>query len=66
MCLAIPGRVTGIDGARVTVQYPGQSRIVLSGGESVKIGDHVLVQMGIIIQIISPRRAAASLRAWTS
>lgn len=66
MCLAIPGQVIKIDGPKITVKYPSESRIVYSGGESLKVGDHVLVQMGVVVQIISQKEAADSLSAWTS
>jgi hydrogenase expression/formation protein HypC len=64
MCLAIPGKITSLQGQQATVQYPHESRQVLVAGIPVKEGDYVLVQMGIIIQVISPSDAKLSLDAW--
>ncbi|KKT73458.1 MAG: Hydrogenase assembly chaperone HypC/HupF [Microgenomates group bacterium GW2011_GWA2_44_7] len=64
MCLAIPGRVKEITGRQAIVQYPGETRRVLVGEEGVKVGDFVMVQMGIIIKILSKKEASVSLDAW--
>lgn len=64
MCLAIPGKVSKIEGKRVWVQYPLEVREVLAGDEKVKLGDSVLVQMGIIIKILSEGEAKAAHDAW--
>jgi len=66
MCLAIPGKITHLNGQQATVKYPHESRQVLVAGIPVKVGDYVLVQMGIIIQVISPADAQSSLAAWSS
>ncbi|MDO8497724.1 MAG: HypC/HybG/HupF family hydrogenase formation chaperone [bacterium] len=66
MCLAIPGKVHKIEGKKVWVKYPHAIREVLAGDEPVKVGDFVLVQMGIILKIVSLREAASSLKAWKS
>jgi len=64
MCLAIPGKVIKIEGRKATVQYPGQSRFALIGDEKIKVGDFVLVQMGIIIQKLSKKDAKISMSVW--
>ena len=66
MCLAIPGKVHKIEGKKVWVKYPHAVREVLVGDEQVKVGDFVLVQMGIVLRIVSPREARSSLKAWKS
>ena len=66
MCLAIPGKVKKIIGRQLIVQYQNEERTVLTGGEPVKVGDFVLVQMGIVIQILSPKEAAEANKAWTT
>ncbi len=53
MCLAYPGVVKKINGETVIVSYPSHQKKVFKGGEDIKIGDRVLVQMGIIIRVIS-------------
>lgn len=65
MCIAAPGKIIKVDGKAATVEYPGTTRQVLIGNESVKIGDWVLVQMGIIIKILTPEESAASQKAWS-
>ena len=57
MCLAIPGKILKVEGQKITVEYPGQIRQALAGGESVKIGDWILVQMGVVIKILTPEEA---------
>ncbi len=64
MCLAIPGKVKHIDGRTAIVGYPGEERKAMVGEEGVKIGDFVMVQMGIIVKILTPKEAEESLNAW--
>jgi hydrogenase assembly chaperone HypC/HupF len=58
MCLAIPGKVKEIKGEQVLVQYPKEIRPAFSGGEPVKIGDYVMVQMGIVIKILNQKEVS--------
>ncbi len=64
MCLAIPGKIKKIEGHKALVEYPDQTRQALVGDEKVKAGDYVLVQMGIVIQVINPSEAQEALKAW--
>jgi hydrogenase assembly chaperone HypC/HupF len=64
MCLAIPGKVSNIEGHKIYVQYPNEKRPAMVGDEPVKIGDYVLVQMGIVIKILSTKEAKAAQKAW--
>ena len=64
MCLAFPGRVINIEGLKAIVEYPGEVKQALIGVEDVKVGNMVLVQMGIIIQVISASQADKSAKAW--
>lgn len=57
MCLAFPGKVKEIKGERVLVEYPQETRLALAGGEPVKLGDFVMVQMGIVIKILTSEEA---------
>jgi len=57
MCLAIPGKIKEINGREVLVKYPTETRKVLVGDEPIEVGDHVLVQMGIIIKILTQEEA---------
>ena len=64
MCLAVPGKVKKVDGKVVTVSYPVEDRQVFSGGEKVKVGDYVMVQMGIIVKKINEKEAKIAIKAW--
>ncbi|MBI3887984.1 HypC/HybG/HupF family hydrogenase formation chaperone [Candidatus Microgenomates bacterium] len=61
MCLAIPGKIIKIAGRKAIVQYPGEQRVALVGEEGLKVGDHVMVQMGIIVKKISSIEAGKML-----
>ena len=65
MCLAIPGKIIKIAGHKIIVEYSGQTSQVLVGNEPIKIGDYVMVQMGIVIKILSPKEAALLQKAWS-
>jgi hydrogenase assembly chaperone HypC/HupF len=64
MCLAIPGKVKEIQGERLTVEYPTETRAALAGEIPVKTGDYVLVQMGIVIKVVTKKEAYESWDAW--
>ena len=64
MCIAAPGKVVKIEGKKAFVDYFGEVKQVLTGGEPIKVGDFVMVQMGIVVKVISPKEAAISLKAW--
>ena len=64
MCLAVPGKVKKIEGKKIWVEYPGEVREALGGGVPVKIGDYVLIQMGIIIKKLTPKEAKATIKTW--
>lgn len=66
MCLAIPGLVKKIDGQRLTVEYPTETRQALAGGVPVKVGSYVLIQMGIVLKEVSKAEAVTSWKAWKS
>ena len=64
MCLAIPGRVKKIEGRKAVVDYVSEEREVMIGENGVKIGDYVMVQMGIIVKVISEEEAKSMIEAW--
>jgi hydrogenase expression/formation protein HypC len=65
MCLAIPGKIVEIKNKTAIVQYPKERReVMLDPHLHVKKGDYVLVQMGIIMQKISKKKAFESQAAW--
>lgn len=79
MCIAFPGTVTSIKDRVATVEYnpPTQNsanpsedlsftKQVMIGDKQTKIGDKVMVQMGIIVKVISQEENDSILEAWSS
>jgi len=63
MCLAIPARVTSINGSMATVDLGGVSRQAsLLLLPEVKVGDYVLIHAGFAIQTIDEAEAQETLR----
>ncbi|MDJ0749853.1 MAG: HypC/HybG/HupF family hydrogenase formation chaperone [Woeseiaceae bacterium] len=63
MCLAVPMKITAIDGYQCTCEARGIEREVslfMLQHEEVKTGDHVLVHVGYAIQKVSDEEAAES------
>jgi hydrogenase expression/formation protein HypC len=63
MCLAVPMKITAIDGYQCTCEAQGIERDVslfMLQGESISVGDHILVHVGYAIQKVSEEEAAAS------
>ncbi len=63
MCLAVPMKVTEIDGPVAHVEQGGvrtQARVDLV--EGIKIGDYVIVHAGIAIDRLDPEEAEETLR----
>ena len=64
MCLAVPMKVTAVDGYLCTCEAKGIEReasLFMLQGEDVTIGDYVLVHVGYAIQKVSEEEAA---EAW--
>ena len=65
MCLAIPARVTTINGDKAQVDFgKGVLREVNVSLVEVKIGDYVLVHAGYAIQIMNEEDALETIRLW--
>ena len=79
MCLAIPGRVKKIEGRKAWVGYDirkskineqnkklnfEEIREAMIGEEGVKVGDWVMVQMGIIMRVLNEQEAEEMLQGW--
>jgi hydrogenase assembly chaperone HypC/HupF len=63
MCLAIPGKVKEVQGEKLMIEYPTETRQALAGGIPLKIGDYVLIQMGIAIKVVTEKEARESWKA---
>ncbi len=64
MCLAVPVRVVAVEGNVATVDVGGsQAKARLDTlGESVQVGDYLLVHAGFAIQRLDPADAEETLR----
>ncbi len=62
MCISIPGRVTAIEDERAEVDVLGSIRRAgLSIHPEVQVGDYVLVNAGLIVEVLSAEEAEAVL-----
>ena len=63
MCLAVPMKITKIDGFQCTCEARGVEREVslfMLQHEDIEVGDHILVHVGYAIQKVSEEEAAES------
>ena len=63
MCLAVPMRITAIDGYQCTCEAKGIEREVslfMLQDDTIAVGDHILVHVGYAIQKVSEEEAAES------
>ena len=63
MCLAVPMKITAIDGFQCTCEAKGIEREVslfMLQNETIEVGDHILVHVGYAIQKVSEEEAAES------
>ena len=63
MCLAVPMKITAVNGFLCTCEARGIQREVslfMMQGEDLKPGDNILVHVGYAIQKVSADEAAAS------
>ena len=63
MCLAVPMKITAIDGFQCTCEAKGIEREVslfMLQKETIEVGDHILVHVGYAIQKVSEEEAAES------
>ncbi|MEJ5293360.1 MAG: HypC/HybG/HupF family hydrogenase formation chaperone [Candidatus Methanosuratincola sp.] len=67
MCLAVPGKVTKIEGKRAEVDIGGirrEASLELVGDQGIKIGDYVLIHTGYAITKLDEAEAKEILMAW--
>ncbi len=67
MCLAVPARVTEIEGNTATIDIMGNTRSAdITLLDDVAIGDYVLVHAGFGIQKLDPSDAEETLQIFKS
>lgn len=64
MCYAIPGKVTSIEGKKVTVDYFGEKKHAINEIVDLKLGDYIYAQGGYVIQTIPEKEAIEVLETW--
>jgi hydrogenase expression/formation protein HypC len=65
MCLAIPAKITKIDGAIAQVDIGGNTKDVnITLTPEAKIGDYLLVHAGYAIEILDQESADQIFDAW--
>ncbi len=67
MCLAVPAKITKVDGDHAEVEIGGIKReasIALLFGEGVAVGDYVLIHTGYAISKVSREEAEEILSTW--
>ncbi len=65
MCLAVPARVTEINGDEAVLDYGGVIRKAsISMVSDVNIGDYVLVHVGFAISKLEEKEALDTLKLW--
>lgn len=65
MCLAVPAKVTEVNGDIASVEFGGIKRDVnITLIDSPKKGDFVLIHVGYAIHRISPQVAQETLKIW--
>ena len=65
MCLAIPARITKVNGGRATVDILGNIRDAnLALIEDARVGDYILLHAGFAIQKLEAEDAQETLRAF--
>jgi len=63
MCLAVPSRITAIEGKRAKVEVAGVTRTVdITLVPKVKVGDYVLIHAGYAITVIDEMEAQETLK----
>ena len=65
MCVAITGIVRAVDGTKAEVEIRGNRLQAEAGLVQVKVGDHVLVHAGYILQVISESENEEMEALWT-
>ncbi|MGB9791701.1 MAG: HypC/HybG/HupF family hydrogenase formation chaperone [Thermacetogeniaceae bacterium] len=65
MCLAIPAKITKINGMVAEVDIGGNTKeINIALTPEAKVGDYVLIHAGYAIQVIDEKAAEEIFEAW--
>ena len=65
MCLAVPAKITAIEGEEAVLDYGGVTRKAnISMLSDVSVGDYVLVHVGYAISKMEEAEALETLKLW--
>ena len=64
MCLAIPGKVSNIEGDTAIVDYGEEQREAKLINQDIKVGDYVVVQNKLILLKMPEKQALESIELW--
>jgi hydrogenase assembly chaperone HypC/HupF len=64
MCLTVPAKVLDVRGSHAVVESRGWKREADVSFVTPEVGDYVLVQSGVILQVLEEEDALEALRAW--
>ena len=64
MCLAVPGKVTLIDGNEATVDFGGITRKANISLVDAAVGSYVLIHAGYAIEVLDEKEAKRTLELW--
>ena len=64
MCLAIPARILKVEGEEIVADIFGEEIKAKRGFVSPSKGDYVIIQQGVVTEILEKKAAEESLSAW--
>lgn len=66
MCLVLPAKVVGLGDERADIELHGGTRTTASRvlQPGLRVGDHVLVDRGLVVRVIEPAEAEAILAVY--
>jgi len=64
MCLAVPGKITRIDGDKALVDYGSEKRTARLIEDGYSKGDYVIVQAGVVVQKVPKQEAIRALELY--
>jgi hydrogenase expression/formation protein HypC len=64
MCLTVPALVLEVRGKKALVKSRGRAREVDASFVTPAVGDYVLLQAGVVLQVLDEAEAQEALRAW--
>ena len=64
MCLAIPGKITSIDGETADVDFGGVIKQTNVSMVDANIGDWVVIHAGFAIEVMDEEDAQETIRLW--